>query len=255
MPCAVKPPALWAPQPRLAVPVMRFLALRLEAALAYPGDRALLVWPTVLGAPIQRETHPEGIPQDALLSQAAGMLAALGLSRGEQAWIDTLERYPDTADRGKTGWVPHRIWEPQSAAVSLRTGVTLLALMGQPEDDRYALHSGVQLFNCALFHECHSALETLWQEAEGDLKRGLQGLVYLTAGYFHQQTGNRAGMANLWQEALEALEPFNGRLPTPWGLLHFEEALEATSERMQNLAEDGAPEELWTLPRPEWELT
>ena len=128
-----------------------------------------------------------------------------------------MERLPNTAEPGPTGWLPHRIWEPMSALVSLRTGVALLALIGQPEDARYPLACGVALFNCALFHECHDALEPLWVRAEGQLKTGLQGLILLAGGFHHMQLHNPGGMIGLWEDAAAALAPFAGSLATPWG--------------------------------------
>lgn len=255
MTCATAP-AHWAPQARLPHPVMRFLRTRLEAALEDPAARLHLAWPMLLGSPRLRAAHPEGIELQLLLQEGGRTLAALGCSDPESAWRAALEAFPDTADRGPGGWLPHRIWEPLSEPVSLRCGVMLLALTGQPLDDRYRLASGATLFNTALFHECHDALEGLWNEAEGELKAGLQGLILMTAGFFHLQVSNAPGMLALWPEALEALEPFEGTLETPWGRLRFGEALQAVAQRVAWLREqetgaDLAP--LWSFPRPEWE--
>lgn len=234
---------------------MRFVRARLEAALDDPAARLHLVWPTVLGAPRLREEWPEGVPLEVLLGQAGRMLAALGCPDPERAWLEALEALPDTADRGPGGWLPHRIWEPLAATVSLRCGVILLALTGQPEGTRYRLGSAVTLFNSALFHECHDALEPLWLHAEGDLKRHLQGLILMTAGFFHQQHHDVNGMLALWPEALELLESAEGRLDTPWGRVTLLHSLEAVEARLAKL-EDGDPEQgleaLWSLSRPEW---
>jgi hypothetical protein len=241
------------------MPVMRFLNARVEAALADPGDRAMLVWPLVLGAPGLRESHPDGVPEAELLARAESMLKPLGVADPAAAWAKAVGRLPDTADLGPDGWVPHRIWAPLAALVSLRLGVALLALMGQPEDDRYPLASGVALFNSALFHECHDAFELLWRPAEGDLRAGLQGLIMLAAGFHHLQVENPGGMLGLWRDALPPLELLGGALRTPWGVVEYQAALESAAERLAwlNATYDGdlplSP--LWAMSRPVMELT
>ncbi len=258
MACGPRTPVFWQRQPGLPRPVLTFLRSRLEAALDDPGDRALLAWPTILGAPRVREEFPEGLPEAELLARARAMLPQ---ADPELAWEDALARFPDTADRGPGGWVPHRIWDPLSSLVSLRSGVTLLALLGLPEGGTYRLAAGVSLFNAALFHECHDALEPLWLEAEGPLKMGLQGLILMAGGFHHHQVQNAPGMAGLFEDAVEALGEGRG-LATPWGTVGYGPALDRVRERLEALddeyglrAEVPPWERLWSLDRPEWELT
>lgn len=254
--CDAKP-VFWQRQPRLPAPIMRFLKTRLEEALVNPAQRAHLVWPMILGAPAQRERFPEGMPEDHLLEEAGRMLLSVGVDDPRQAWELSQKTFPDTADRGPEGWVPHRIWEPLSALVSLRSGVTLLALLGEAPGRRRQLQAGVSLFNCALFHEAHDALEILWVEAQGDLKRGLQGLIMLTGGFHHQQHHNAPGMRALWGDAERILEPYGGDLDTPWGCLEFGAALTAAQARLAWLEREGETIELdplWDMARPEWRL-
>jgi len=258
MSCAPLVPVFWQRQPKLPLPVLRFLGARLEAALVTPADRSLLVWPMVLGAPALREAHPEGVPEPELWDRAAALLEPLGVTDPRAAWAEALRRLPDTADRGPCGWLPHRIWDPMSALVSLRMGVALLAMLGQPEDGRYGLACGVALFNCALFHECHDALEPLWQGADGPLKTGLQGVIMLAGGFHHLQVHNPGGMITLWGDALAALEPFEGSLPTPRGSMGFAAAAAAAGERLawlEHFDGDMALDPLWAMPRPVLELT
>ena len=59
---------------------------------------------------------------DALIAEASVSRAAVRLCIGQPAMSHALARLPDTADRGPAGWVPHRIWDPLSALVSLRLG-------------------------------------------------------------------------------------------------------------------------------------
>ena len=260
MACPPRTPVFWQRQPRLPQPVQRFARTRLDAALAAPADRALLVWPAILGAPRLRERHPEGVPEAELLAMAGPMLPPDGPGP-EAAWRDCLERFPDTAEKGPTGWLPQRVWEPLGALVSLRSGVALLALLGLPEDGRYALRAGVSLFNAALFHECHDALELLWSEAEGPLRAGLQGLILVAGGYHHHQLQNAPGMATLWEDAQGVLAGTGPVLRTPWGDVGLGQSLDTVARRLAALV-DGEGERfeeppwdvLWSLERPEWEL-
>jgi len=257
MSCATTVPAFWQRQPKLPLPVMKFMGARVEAALASPRDRALLVWPTVLGAPGVRSAFPDGIPEPELLARALPMLAPLGIQDPGRAWAEAMERMPGTAERGPVGWLPQRVWDPLASLVSLRLGVALLATLGQPEDQRYPLGCAVTLFDSALFHECHDALEPLWMGSEGEPKTGFQGLILLAGGFHHMQVHNAGGMISLWRDALEALEPFGGRLDTHWGSVDFRAGAEAAEERLDWLSDydgerDLAP--LWSLSRPSWEL-
>lgn len=255
MSCSV--PVFWQRQPVLPLEVQRFLRSRLEAALEHPADRALLVWPTILGAPRLRQEFPDGLKESELFPLASRMLAAVDGGDPETAWANSLKRLPDTAEPGPDGWRPHRDWGALSPLVSLRCGVALTALTGLTDDERYLLSAGVLLFESALFHETHDALEALWKEAGGDLRQGLQGLILMAAGYHHQQLFRREGMLAVWEDALERLASFEGTLPTPWGTVRFAQAFSATAARLEWLrtadpAVDLSP--LFGMDRPRWEL-
>lgn len=254
---ADRAPVFWQPQPRLPVPVMRFLRLRLEAALDQPADRALLAWPTVLGAPGVRAQHPDGVPEEVLLQHAERMMRPYGVGSMAEAWARCRAEHPDTARVGETGWLPGEAWEAEADQVSLRCGVILLSLLGHPEaPEAYRLSAGIALFNSALFHECHDALEGLWQDARGHLKKGLQGLILLAGGFYHQQVRHVPGMVALWEDALPILAPLDGELETPWGTVSFLEALQAVEVRLgwlEGQPDAADPGPLWTLPRPRLE--
>jgi len=264
MSCPPRTPVFWQRQPRLPVPVLRFLKVRMEAALAGPEGLAHLVWPTLLGAPRMRAEHPGGLPEPLLLAQAGPMLAPFpaGAAEASRRFRETLERFPDTAERGPDGWLPQRVWDPLSALVSLRSGVALLALMGLPGDARYPLAAGTALFNAALFYECHDALEPLWTGAEGPLRDALQGLIMLASGFHHHQLQNAPGMVGLWEDALPVLARAGEELATPWGGLRFGPAARAAAARLEAVGDGHGGrlaeppwERLWELERPEWELT
>ena len=244
----------WQRQPVLPLPIQRFLRKRIEAALHDPAQRRCLVWPTILGAPRLRELHPEGVPEPELFAHAAKMLAALGIADPVSAWAEDLVAFPDTAERGATGWRPHPNWGAFGPLVSLRSGWQLAALTPLPLDGRYGLACGVSLFNHGLYHECHDALEPLWIEAQEPLKAALQGLILMTAGHHHLQLQNAKGMKAVWEESLARLAPFEGRVETPWGAVDFAEAARLTAARLALLDEGPDWSALWQMDRPLWTL-
>lgn len=257
MSCATVP-VFWQRQNRLPLPTMRFFRMRLDAALDDPLQRGQLVWPMILGSPRQRDLHPDGVPEAELIVQAARILNALGINDPRRVWAEHLERCPDTARQGDTGWLPGETWEAFAPEVSLRAGVTLVALTGASAGVRYRMECAVALFNMALFHETHDALEAPWLNAEGALKEGLQGLILLTAGFYHQQHHDAAGMQALWRDGLSKLEPFEGRLRTPGGTVGFDDCLESVRARYDWLTtgvDHSDLGRLWEMPRPEWSLT
>jgi hypothetical protein len=247
----------WQRQPSLPLDIQRVLRARSEAALADPAARESLVWPTILGAPKLRQEHPGGLPEDRLLAHAARMLAPLGIQDPASGWRAHLEAWPDTAEAGPDGWRPSPAWGAWGPLVSLRSGWQLAALTPLPLDARYPLTCGVSLFNHGLFHESHDALEPLWTEASGGLREGLQGLILLAAGYHHLQLHNLRGLASVWEDALARLESCGGNVPTPWGEVRAEAAVDLTRRRLdlaRGLGGDSDLADLWALDRPTWEL-
>jgi len=250
-------PVFWAPQPALPPALHLFQQARLERALAEPRRRTLLAWPTVLGAPVLRSAHPQGIPEPVLVDLAARMVKAVGAEDPSRAWKEDLELFPDTASRGAAGWAPHAAWAPFASRVSLRAGVALLALTGRPEDDRYLLGCAVALFNCALFQECQEALRRLLPRTDGGLERGLRGLLLLACGYYHQQGHHAAGMRSIWTDGAQHLCSFKGELDTPWGRVAFSESLAMAEQRLEWLEHASAEEDwarFWETRSPEWEF-
>ena len=241
-------------QPVLPLPIQRFLRSRMDAALHDPAQRFHLAWPTVLAAPRLRELHPGGVPEPELFAHAAKMLASVGCLDPAEAWARTLMAFPDTAEQGAEGWLPHADWGAFGPLVSLRSGWQLMALTPLPLDERYGLSSGVSLFNHGLYHECHVALEPLWIEVQDPLKAALQGLILMTAGYHHLQLQNANGMQAVWEDALARLEPFEGRVETPWGRVDFAEATHLTAERFSLLGGEAHWPALWRGDRPMWTL-
>ena len=251
----------WQRQPRLPMEIHRFLQDRMEAALQDADSRQILVWPTILGAPGLRQSHPEGIPEAELLNHSVRMLAALGCHDPAAAWRAHLLAWPGSAELGPAGWRPAPLWGAWGPLVSLRCGWQLAALTPLPLEASYPLACGVSLFNHGLYHECHDALEPVWATAEGALKSQLQGLILLAGGYHHLQLHNLAGLLSLWEEAVGRLAASAGRVITPWGTVGAETALDLTARRLdhgkratEDTDDDSVFGPLWALDRPTWEL-
>lgn len=246
----------WQRQPQLPLEIQRFFQAGIDAALGDPDGRQVLVWPTILGAPGLRRAHPGGLPEPELLDHAVRMLGALGRHDPAADWRAYRAAWPEAVEGGPEGWRPSSAWGAWGPLVSLRCGWQLAALTPLPLGARYPLACGVSLFNHGLYHECHDALEPLWDAAEGDLKGQLQGLILLAGGYHHLQQHNLPGLVALWEEALGRLEAGGGRIPTPWGEVRIEAALDLTARRLDHGKrmddDDFAP--LWALERPTWEL-
>ncbi len=81
------------------------------------------------------------------------------------------------------------------------------------DETRRALESGIALFDGGRFFEAHEAWEAAWRVERGEVRRMLQGLIQLAAGY-HQATVRRRprGAAKLLASGLAKLEPIGDGL-------------------------------------------
>ncbi len=71
-----------------------------------------------------------------------------------------------------------------------------------------ALARGRRLYNAGLFWEAHEAWEAAWLEEDGDVRRMLQGLIQVTAGYFKATVHRRpSGAVKLLSAGLAKLDP------------------------------------------------
>jgi predicted metal-dependent hydrolase len=68
-----------------------------------------------------------------------------------------------------------------------------------------SLRQGAELFNKREFFEAHEIWEDVWQEAEGDKRRLLQGLIQVAAGFHKLQIGMPSGTYKLLHRAVEHL--------------------------------------------------
>jgi predicted metal-dependent hydrolase len=75
---------------------------------------------------------------------------------------------------------------------------------------------GVAEFNAAAFYEAHETWEELWNDSDGQAKRGVQALVQIAAGYHKLELGVPGGAVKLFTRALAILDDLPaGALPLP----------------------------------------
>jgi hypothetical protein len=73
---------------------------------------------------------------------------------------------------------------------------------------RELLAEAARLFNEKLYFECHDYLEEAWQDARGDDRAFLQGLIYVSVGMYHVAAANHQGAVNLLSRGVDVLGRF-----------------------------------------------
>ena len=82
--------------------------------------------------------------------------------------------------------------------------------------DQRLLDRAVTLFNAGAFFEAHEDWETLWNDAQGEERLWLQGLIQWAAAFVHHDRGYHAsGFTKLMREAHEKAAAYEG---DTWGL-------------------------------------
>jgi predicted metal-dependent hydrolase len=70
------------------------------------------------------------------------------------------------------------------------------------------LADGLRLYDAGEFFAAHEAWETVWLSSQEPDKTFLQGLIQVTAAFYHLQRNNPLGAALLLQAALRRLERY-----------------------------------------------
>jgi len=74
-----------------------------------------------------------------------------------------------------------------------------------------ALADGLRLYDAGEFFAAHEAWESVWLDLQEPDKTFLQGLIQVTAAFYHLQRNNPLGTALLLQAALQRLERYPAR--------------------------------------------
>jgi predicted metal-dependent hydrolase len=98
------------------------------------------------------------------------------------------------------------------------------------------LAEGLRRYHAEEFFAAHEAWESLWLVAQEPDKMFLQGLIQVTAAFYHLQRNNPQGTARLLQAALRRLEPY----PASFGAISVAELRNDIREWLKAL-EAGAP--------------
>lgn len=108
-------------------------------------------------------------------------------------------------------------------------------------EERAAFDRGVAEFNDGFYFECHDTLEDLWAGLRGPSRDFFQGLIQVAVGYYHLDSGNRAGAASMFERALRRFEKYPPR--------YFGFDLERQRSELRERLRDAAPE---PKGRPQW---
>jgi hypothetical protein len=73
-------------------------------------------------------------------------------------------------------------------------------------DDRF--YKGIEEFNSGRYFEAHEVLEDLWHEYRETDRTFIQGLIQISAGFYHFQCENWKGAASQLLKGIKKLEPF-----------------------------------------------
>jgi uncharacterized protein len=103
-----------------------------------------------------------------------------------------------------------------------------------------ALAEGLRLYDAGEFFAAHEAWESVWLQAQEPEKTFLQGLIQVTAAFYHLQRNNPQGTTRLLQAALGRLE----RYPASFGGIPLDLLCNDIRAWLQALASGAAPSEL-----------
>lgn len=102
-----------------------------------------------------------------------------------------------------------------------------------------ALAEGLRLYDAAEFFAAHEVWESVWLAAPEPEKTFLQGLIQVTAAFYHLQRDNPLGTTLLLQAALRRLESY----PAGFGGISVTLLCGDIRDRLQTLAaDDPAPQ-------------
>ena len=76
------------------------------------------------------------------------------------------------------------------------------------EDFERDFRRGINLINSKDFFEAHDVLEELWNEAHGELRLFLQGMIQAAVGCYHLSNGNTTGAISQYQKSLDKLSKY-----------------------------------------------
>ena len=79
----------------------------------------------------------------------------------------------------------------------------------RPAAPAAAFARGMRQFNAREFWHAHESWEAIWLRASQQEKTFLQGLIQISAAFYHHRRGNRIGTRSLLRRGLEKVEKFH----------------------------------------------
>jgi uncharacterized protein len=115
---------------------------------------------------------------------------------------------------------------------------------GTKRRESNAFARGTRQFNARRFWHAHESWEEIWLHAAEPEKRFLQGIIQISAAFYHHQRKNLVGTRTLLRRGLEKVE----RFPPRHRSLRLEELRRAVREWLAELERDGSCAG-WPYPR------
>ncbi len=107
----------------------------------------------------------------------------------------------------------------------------------EKDEKAAAFRRGLEQFNRREFWEAHESWELVWLPASEPDKTFLQGIIQVSAGFFHYTQGNRVGSRALLRRGLAKLE----RFPEDYRGLRLEELRRIARSWLQALDAGHSP--------------
>jgi len=102
-------------------------------------------------------------------------------------------------------------------------------------DERAAFRRGMRQFNTHKFWHAHESWESIWLTAPEPDKTFLQGIIQISAAFYHHQRGNLEGMRSLMRRGLAKVE----QLPAGYRGVRVEELRRAVRKWVAASAAEG----------------
>jgi predicted metal-dependent hydrolase len=103
-------------------------------------------------------------------------------------------------------------------------GLRNVSVILEEKDKAAAFRRGIEQFNAREFWEAHESWELVWLPSPEPDKTFLQGIIQVSAGFYHYEENNLIGASSLLRRGLEKIEQF----PESYRGLRLEELRLAT---------------------------
>ena len=102
-------------------------------------------------------------------------------------------------------------------------------------------YQGIREFNSGRYFEAHEVLEDLWHEYRETDRTFIQGLIQISAGFYHLQCANWKGTASQLSKGIKKLEAYKPKhlaIELDGFLMQIQQCLDAVNELMEGKGVD-----------------